>query len=793
MDVTGTPRCRRDGIEIVTDEGTSGVRAGNLIGGTTATASRATPRPGTSSRDPDPARRSARQDVTGDGVEGNLVGTADERGRETLGNGGGIDLGASNQIIELNGIGQASPGTRPRNSDRRLRRRSSNNLIAQRNFGSGGAASASTRPLGRPTGTGSRTTPSGTTTGWASISRTHDAGVTPNDAATTPTSGANRSPELPGAHLGQRARDETTFTATSNQHAGRTFRIDYYRSDAVRPERVRRGCRTRSSANDVTTDASGHRRSRSTGAFRRSSSTGAVVTATATDLTSNTSEFSTAASPWRRPRSTSSTTNADRARRRSARWRTARCARRSRRRTATARRARSSSISPDTDIVLAGPLPAITAPVTIDGTSQGPGHGLDRRGRAQAAADGLVLARARAARSPRSSGCTTSLGAGIRIQSSGNTVQGFQLWTSTTGIVLEAGAGGNLDRRLVSPAARATAIWDFGANGRARREAGTGNEIAGNTIGLDPLGNAEGAAVGIEISATPGTIVGDDAVPGRPLRHGLQPRQRRRRVHGRPRDLLRAGRPRARSSPGTSSAPTRRRDGPGDGRGIASSTAPSGNQLGPGNTIARNGASASALSGGSGNRIVANSIHANGGLGIYADRGERRHRRADARLRDLGSRGTATVAGTMSGTPGQSFFIEYFTNDVVRSVGLGRGEDVPQLLGGHTHRRARRSAPTLGPSARAPWSPQRPPTHVHEDTSEFSNCATVMPPPRPLRRQSSSAPLPVQRERRCRSASPGSWTADSRRPVSSSTSSSTRRPRATRSLRERRSAWATTS
>ena len=153
--------------------------------------------------------------------------------------------------------------------------------------------------------------------------------------------------------------------------------------------------------------------------------------------------------------------------------------------------------------VIGSPLPAITVPVTIDGTTE-PGApagtmGVTLNGDGAGSADGLVLA-------PGSGGSTVSGlairdfnqsgHAGIRVQSNGNQVIGNYLGTGANGItdasnfdgvVVEgnnnAVGGPNLgDRNIISGNSDAGVLVDLPAG------APDGNVIAGNYIGLDRSG-----------------------------------------------------------------------------------------------------------------------------------------------------------------------------------------------------------------------------------------------------------------------------------------------------------------
>ncbi len=166
---------------------------------------------------------------------------------------------------------------------------------------------------------------------------TDPAGVTPNDLDDT-DGGANRFQNFPELTSVNVAAGETTFTGTLNSTAGRTFRIEYYRSGECDPSEFGEGTDP-IAGNDVTTDAGGDVSFEHTFPFVLDA--GAVMTAIAIDLTTqDTSEFSHCTDVTVAPSDGVYIVNYERRPAPStsaAPWRTARCARRSWRRTATAR------------------------------------------------------------------------------------------------------------------------------------------------------------------------------------------------------------------------------------------------------------------------------------------------------------------------------------------------------------------------------------------------------------------------------------------------------------------------
>jgi CSLREA domain-containing protein len=199
--------------------------------------------------------------------------------------------------------------------------------------------------------------------------------------------------------------------------------------------------------------------------------------------------------------------------------------------------------------------------------------------------------------------------------------------------------------------------------------AGTGNVIAGNNIGLDAAGAAHVATAlpGIHVSGS-GTIIGDNVSPP-----GFADPDKGNVIVGR-RGAAAIFVESANSTKVTGNFLGTNRSGAtemGNTDGIQL-TGGGGNTLGPGNTIAFNtgiGVSVASAT----NRIVANSIHDNGGLGIDVD--------PDFVTIDpptltsaTGTESGATVNGTFVGTPNSQFFIEFFKNSACDPSGAGEGE-----------------------------------------------------------------------------------------------------------------------
>jgi hypothetical protein len=167
-------------------------------------------------------------------------------------------------------------------------------------------------------------------------------------------------------------------------------------------------------------------------------------------------------------------------------------------------------------------------------------------------------------------------------------------------------------------------IYGFQSAGVFVSGAGTGNLVQGNVIGVDPEGTPNGASNGVYVDDSPGTVVGADAGPGdlfvlNPnLGNVVAGISGGEGDHGIFVSGSSAGTRIAANAVGTDRAGTATDLGVA-GPGVAVAGA-SGVQIGPGNRIAYNLGAGVDVADGSGNRIVANSIHDNGGLGIASGR-----------------------------------------------------------------------------------------------------------------------------------------------------------------------------
>ncbi len=253
--------------------------------------------------------------------------------------------------------------------------------------------------------------------------------------------------------------------------------------------------------------------------------------------------------------------------------------------------------------------------------------------------------------------------------------------------------------------------------------AGTGNIIAGNNIGLDAAGAAHVATAlpGIHVSGS-GTVIGDNVSP--PL---FANPDKGNVIVGR-RGVAAIFLENANSTKVTGNFLGTNRSGAtdmGNTDGIQV-TGGGSNTLGPGNTIAFNtgiGVSVASAT----NRIVANSIHDNGGLGIDVDP-DFVTIAPPTLTSATGSETSATVNGTFVGTPNSQFFMEFFKNSACDPSGAGEGETYLGFVTATTNGSGNASysfssgEAGLGDVITATAST----ASATPTTSEFSGCKTVV-------------------------------------------------------------------
>ena len=230
-----------------------------------------------------------------------------------------------------------------------------------------------------------------------------------------------------------------------------------------------------------------------------------------------------------------------------------------------------------------------------------------------------------------------------------------------TGIVLQGGARGN-----VIGGDKTVGNIILGRQGvEIRSDAGAANIVAGNNIGLDAAGAVHPSALPGIHAVGGGAIIGDNVSPP-----GFANPDRGNVIVGSAgAGILIEG---ANSTKITGNFVGTNRSGAsgmGNADGIRISDG-AGNTVGPGNTFAWNTRYGVDM-GSATNRVVANSIHDNGSLGIH---NSTPFVAAPTLTRAVKSGTNTTVTGTFSGTAGATFFIEFFENGACDSSGAGEGQ-----------------------------------------------------------------------------------------------------------------------
>ncbi|HEX7222348.1 MAG TPA: DNRLRE domain-containing protein, partial [Candidatus Limnocylindrales bacterium] len=327
-------------------------------------------------------------------------------------------------------------------------------------------------------------------------------------------------------------------------------------------------------------------------------------------------------------------------------------------------------------------------------------------------------------------GSNGAFGAQIAISglASGNKVEGSYIgigpdggatFNTPSGVRISGGASGNTIGGS-SDEARGNLISGFSGVGVVLDSAGSGNVIAGNAIGID---GAEGAAppIGVSVVDSPATVVGDDVSPPGFANPGFG------NVIG---GAATAGISITGSSTGTkvtgNFVGTDRTGLIQVGNATGIHVFAVNNTIGPGNTVAYNAANGVEIVGefSDGNRIVANSIFENGGLGIDLQSFSNNDLDAPtlATAETIGA--TTTVEGTMSGTDG-TYFVEFFTNVACDGATGGEGRT---YVGFATVVVAGETGSFTGTLPALPAGTVLTGTVTSgatNDTSEFSACATV--------------------------------------------------------------------
>jgi hypothetical protein len=369
-------------------------------------------------------------------------------------------------------------------------------------------------------------------------------------------------------------------------------------------------------------------------------------------------------------------------------------------------------------IELVTPLPDIVDKVTIDGTNAQGGEVEVVPFTGVPVTDGLVLATGSDGsriQDLRMSGFDADGPpvAAIRVQSSSNLIYTNSLSDSDYGVVLSGGeATGN---RIGASDGRGNSIWGFTSAGVLVDTAGTGNLVQSNTIGLDGEGAPDAGTNGIVVRTTEGTIVGDDAPPD-----GLDGlvQDNGNVVVGADAEGIQldgestSGTIVAANLVGTDSEGTDF----GNGIGIDVQSFAFDNQLGPGNVIAFNGDGGIQVQHGGGNRIVANSVHSNGGLGINLFNNGNNELPAAT----IASVTSGNIEGTVDGVPDRNYFLEIFTNDSCTGAEGETFVGYVTVQDGAFNQDLYPLSLTEGTFVTTTLTDS-----TTDDTSEFSNCVTV--------------------------------------------------------------------
>ncbi len=323
--------------------------------------------------------------------------------------------------------------------------------------------------------------------------------------------------------------------------------------------------------------------------------------------------------------------------------------------------------------------------------------------------------------------------------SGGNTLQGSYVGLGRDGTTSLPGLNGI----VVENAAHDTTIggdWSagegnlihgFGEDAVLIDTAGTGNVVAGNGIGVDASGTtgALSGGIGIEVRNTAATTIGDSVAIGAP---SADP-SRGNVIAGATGDagiLVSTGATAttiAANFVGTDRTATASLP---NGEGIRVLRAGD-NAIGPFNTIAFNegaGVEIAADGGGAsdGNRISANAIHDNGGLGIELVGGANRGLAAPSLVSVTRNGNTTTIEGTVAGPPSSLVYVEFFVSDSCDPSGRGEGATYAFFAAPTTDSFGRgtfsfdTTAPATGQVVSATAT-----NAVTSDTSAFSSCESV--------------------------------------------------------------------
>jgi hypothetical protein len=292
------------------------------------------------------------------------------------------------------------------------------------------------------------------------------------------------------------------------------------------------------------------------------------------------------------------------------------------------------------------------------------------------------------------------------------------------GVIIENGATDN----TVGAAGTPNLIYGFTQDGVLLDSAGIGNVVAGNQIGSDLNGQISSAIPGgpetngIDVNASRGNVIGDDAAPGTQADVGkgnvVVGAEGNSGIYITSDDTTVAGNFVGTDSDGTT--------GLGNNEGILIDSG-TGNVIGPDNTVADNSGTGVEVNS-SGNQVTANSIHDNaeGGLSAPPDSPDVAQPVLPTSSPQSGA--TTVLNGTVSGTVGASVAVELFDSPSCDSQGSGI-----TYLGSSTV--------TIGAQGSAPVSVESVTPALGDaitatatstlagdstpSTSAFSNCSTV--------------------------------------------------------------------
>ncbi len=378
------------------------------------------------------------------------------------------------------------------------------------------------------------------------------------------------------------------------------------------------------------------------------------------------------------------------------------------------------------DIVLDTPLPNVTDRVLIDGSNEQAEDEVRIDGSSLAGGDGFVLAAGSGGSTLRDldiTGFGSSGAAAIRISTDTNNIYNNAISSVDSGVFVQDGA---ITNRIGASDGRGNRIWDFTSFGVVLTAAGAGNLIQANVIGIDGEGAPAAGSNGIAIDNTPGTIVGDNKGPGElgSLNFDLGNVVVAADTEG----ILIDGEGTAGTIVTANFVGTDTEASAtdlGNGIGISVESFSSQNQLGPGNTVAYNGDGGIQVFGGDANRIVANSIYDNGGLGISL-LNEANDNLPPATLSGAElNAGTTQVEGEINSTVGRTYYVEVFSNTACDGVGSGEGETFVGFGTVAATEEFQDFSIPIGGLALGQVITTTVTDATTSGTSEFSNCVTV--------------------------------------------------------------------